>query len=520
MFVGSSYAQQGEFPVLERVCLGDKPSSDTPTIFAQGVMSSAWGLHSSQTFSQEGYRIYDDSTFVQNKGNELDKLFSYYNENGMFSGIVLAAEKGEVVYKRAFGFSDFEKKIPLDASSVFSIGSVTKPFTALAIMMLKEDGLLSYEDRLRDYFPAFPDYAKPITVRHLLTHTSGLVDFINDLDLLDKVPELTDEIGLDSLINQPGLKFEPGERYSYCNSGYFLLALIIERVTGKTYREFLEENIFKPLGMNHTYILDMTITHIPNRINSYKFFWEKNDDDLHLKANGNGNLYSTVDDLLLFDQALYSDKLISQETLRDAYDTRDLPRGRNYVYGFGWRIPTDPPGNIVYHNGGIAGFRAHFWRDMNNKNTLIVLSNNTWLSDAPDILSAADNIMQGKPYELGRIMVSEFFIENWYFKGFDAAVKRMRYAIENDSSRYDFSPASLNDVGYFFLNRNQVDEALRMFKFALELHPHDYDLWDSLGEAYMTAGNNVEAIKNYKKALELNPDCETAKRALQKLEKE
>lgn len=459
-------------------------------------------------------------TFAQNKSNELDKLFTYYSANGMFNGIVLAAENGKVVYKEAFGFSDFENKIPLDSSCVMSIGSVTKSFTAVAIMMLKEDGLLSYEDKLVDYFPVFLDYAQEITIRHLLTHTSGLVDYINDLDLLDKVPELTDEIGLDSLVNQSDLKFETGKKYSYCNSGYFLLGLIIGKVTNKTYREFLEENIFKPLGMNHTYVLDNSIKNIPNRTNSYKFFWQKSDDDLRLKANGNGNIYSTVDDLFLFDQALYGDKLVNQSTLQEAYDTTGVYTGRGYVYGFGWRIPTDLSGHVVYHNGGIAGFCSHFWRDLKNKNTLIVLSNNTWLSETPDILSAADKIMLGKPYKLGKIAVSEFFMESWYFKGFDVALKQMRYAVKNDSSQYDFSPDQLNSLGYFFLNKNRISEAIKIFKFALELNPNDYNLWDSLGEAYMTAGNNKEAIRNYKKALELNPECESAKRALLKLKKE
>ena len=464
--------------------------------------------------------ILHSSSFAQNRSMQLDSLFSYYNENGMFNGIVLAAENGKVVYKKAVGFSDFENKILLDTSSVFSIGSVTKPFTAVAIMMLKEKGLLSYEDKLTDYFPAFQDYAKTITIRHLLTHTSGLIDFINDLKLLEIVPDLTDKIGLDSLINQPALKFETGKKYSYCNSGYFLLALIIEKVSGKTYREFIEENILRPLGMKHTYILDETMTNIPNRINSYKFFWEKSDDDLHLKANGNGNMYSTVDDLLLFDQALYGDKLLHQETLREAYDTTGLPQGGSFVYGFGWKIQADSTGDIVSHNGAIAGFRAHLWRDLHNRNTLIVLANNTWLSQSPDILSAADNIMQGKSYQLGKIMVSEPFMENWYFRGFDAAMQKMCAILESDSSRYDFSSDCLNDLGYYFLNRNQVSEAISIFEFAIKLHPNNDNLWDSLGETYMKAGNKAQAIKNYKKALELNPDLETAKSALQKLEME
>lgn len=460
------------------------------------------------------------NSFAQNRNMQLDSLFSYYNVNGMFNGIVLAAENGKIVYKKAFGFSDFENKIPLDTSSVFSIGSVTKPFTAVAIMMLKEKGLLSYEDKLTNYFPAFPDYAKTITIRHLLTHTSGLVDFINDLKLLDKVPDLTDTIGFDSLINQPVLKVETGKEYSYCNSGYFLLGLIIEKITGKTYREFMAENILKPLGMKHTYVLDETMTNIPNRVNSYKFFWEKSDYDLHLKANGNGNIYSTVDDLLLFDQALYGDKLIHQETLREAYATTGLAHRRSFVYGFGWKIQADSTGKIVSHNGALAGFRAHLWRDLRNKNTLIILANNTWISEDPDILSAADNIMQGKPYKLGKIMMSEYFMENWYFKGFDAAMKQLHFIIGHDTSRYDLSPECINDLGYYFMDRIQAGDAIKIFELAVALHPNNGNLWDSLGEAYIKAGNRARAIKNYRKALELNPDLETAKSALQKLEKE
>ena len=456
--------------------------------------------------------------FAQHKNDELDKLFTYYCENGMFSGIVLAAENGNVVYKKAFGFSDFENKIPMGTSCVMSIGSVTKPITAFAIMMLKEKGLLSYEDKLVDYFPAFPDYAESITIRHLLTHTSGLVDFINDLDLLEKIPVLTDDVGLDSLINQSALKFETGKRYSYCNSGYFLLGLIIEKLTGKTYRRFLEENIFSPLGMNHTYVLDEVMTDIPNRTNSYRFFWDKSEDDLRLKANGNGNIYSTVNDLFLFDQALYSEQLISQSTLQEAYDTTGVRTRRGYVYGFGWRIPVGPPGNIVYHNGGIAGFRAHFWRDLTHRNTLIVLANNTWLSQNPDILSAAHNIMHNEPYRLGKVAVSQLFMENYNSKGIDYAIEQMRYAAESDSSKYDFSPNLMNDLGYFFVYRNKLSEAIQIFKVAIELHPDNYNLWDSLGEAYMSVGNKTEAIKYYKKALELNPSCETAKNAMQKLE--
>jgi tetratricopeptide (TPR) repeat protein len=128
--------------------------------------------------------------------------------------------------------------------------------------------------------------------------------------------------------------------------------------------------------------------------------------------------------------------------------------------------------------------------------------------------------MRGKPYKLGKIMVSEYFMENWYFAGFDAAMQKMLTTIRNDSSRYDFSPDCLNNLGYCFIDRNRLNDAIKIFEFAVELHPENDNLWDSLGEAYMKAGNRAQAIKNYRKALELNPDLETAKCALQILEKE
>ncbi len=140
--------------------------------------------------------------YAQEKSRNLNKLFSYYNLNGMFNGIVLAAENGKIIFKKAYGFADFERKTHLDTSSVFSIGSVTKPFTATAIMILNERGLLSYEDKLIKYYPNFPSYFEHITIRHLLTHTSGLYDFLGDLDLINKTPEVTNKIALDSLISQ------------------------------------------------------------------------------------------------------------------------------------------------------------------------------------------------------------------------------------------------------------------------------------------------------------------------------
>jgi len=461
------------------------------------------------------------SGLAQTKSEELDKLFGYYNENGMFNGVVLAAEDGNVIYEKAFGFADFENKIPLETSSVFAIGSTTKPFTALAIMMLKERRLLSYNDRLIKYFPQFPTYAKPITIRHLLLHTSGIPDYLNDLNLMDNLhnlPEVTAQIALDNLIKQPALKSKPGEKFDYSNSNYLLLALIIEKVSGMNWGEFLKKNIFLPVGMNHTCAYDESGNAIPGRVNSYEHFnWEKVDRDLRCKSFGDGNIYSTVQDMLLFDQALYTEKLISQKTLQAAYDDTGLLDRRKYVYGFGWKISIDTPGRIISHNSTIGGFRCQFWRDLDKKNTLIILANNWWLSETPDILAGSENIMLGKPYKLGKIRCTLLFYENWYFKGFAAAMNRMREAKTNESEKYDFPAPPLNQLGYFFLEKKQCREAVGVFQFGVELYPDDFNLWDSLGEAYMTAGDKENAVKCYQKALELKPDLESAKEALKTL---
>ena len=252
--------------------------------------------------------ILTGSYIAQSKSMQLDTLFSYYNENGMFNGIVLVAENSRIVYNKGFGFSNFENKSSFDSSSVFAIGSITKSYTATAIMMLKEKNLLSYDDKISKYFTEFPEESFKITIRNLLTHTSGIPDFRSGKFGVFKLPLLTNEIAYNTIKDNFDLLFDPGSEYSYSNSNYFLLAMIIEKITGMSYPEFMKENIFKPLGMNNTYINYEFRDSIPNRINGYTYYWKKTDYDLTDKAIGHGNIYSTIYDQYLFDQALYSEK--------------------------------------------------------------------------------------------------------------------------------------------------------------------------------------------------------------------
>jgi len=456
---------------------------------------------------------------AQEKSQELDRLFSYYHENGMFNGAVLAAENGKVIYSKTFGFSDFENKKSLDASSVFNIASTTKPFTALGIMMLQERGKLSYADKLSDYFPEFPAYAKGITIRHLLTHTSGMIDFLNDLHLHFQHPVLTTRMAFDALVRQPALKFKSGEKFAYSNSGYLLLAMIIEKVSGKTYREFMAENIFQPLGMTHTCAYDETTATPASRVNAYRNIWQKSEVDLEIQSIGDGNIFSTTGDLFLFDQALYGETLVRQSTLREAYDTTRLTayNKRGDTYGFGWHIQGGEKGQVVYHHGGAGGFRCQYWRNLSKKDTLIILGNNTWLSACPEIMSGAQNIMLARPFAFAKVSITEKFFELWYLRGFELAIKVLRDAMANARAQYDFSEGSINDLGYTFINRSEFRRAVEIFTINTELYPESANTFDSLGEAYLKAGDKERAIVNYEKSLQLDPQNAGAAEILKKL---
>jgi len=460
------------------------------------------------------------NSFPQNKSIELDKLFKYYEENARFSGVVLAAENGRIIYKKAFGFSDFESKKLLDTTFVFNIASTTKPFTALAIMMLKERGQLSYDDKLLKFLPDFPAYAKDITIRHLLTHTSGVTDYVNEMHLDRILPVLTTKLVYDSLIVQQSLNFAPGEKYSYSNSGYFLLALIIEKVSGKSYREFMVENIFKPLGMNNTYAYDESVSELPNRVNAYIGYWQKNEDDINLKVPGDGNIYSTASDLFLFDQALYSSKLIQQQTMVEAYDTANLFTLKNngLKYGYGWNILPDTAGTIVYHVGSAGGFRCQFWRNLDKKNTLIILSNNTSIQFNTGILSGAQRIMKEEPYTLDKISIAELFYEILFSDGFDVAIKKIKEAKENNNPKYIFPEMEINNLGYYMMySKNEPLHALELFKFNVKLYPESGNVYDSLGEAYLQIGDNTLAAEAYQKSIQLDPDNTNAANILNNL---
>ncbi|WP_228852212.1 serine hydrolase [Aegicerativicinus sediminis] len=274
---------------------------------------------------------------------------------------LLVAKDGKPIYRKAFGMANLELQVPLKPENVFELGSITKQFTAVSILMLQEQGKLKITDEITKYIPDYPTLNKTITIYHLLNHTSGIKSYTDLVNFqstarLDKTPS---EI-IDVFKNEP-MDFEPGEKFRYNNSGYILLGYIIEQVSGVSYEEFINKNIFKPLGMKHSYYGNNSDI-IPNRAAGYKMDSDgyANSDYLSMSLPyAAGSLMSTIDDLLKWQNAINSNKLISKESLDSAIHGSELNNSEHIPYGFGWG-EQDVKGSKGYgHGGGIFGYTTN-----------------------------------------------------------------------------------------------------------------------------------------------------------------
>ncbi len=304
------------------------------------------------------------SAFSQNLTAEFDKLLQEtFKPNGP-GAAVLVANKDQVIYHKAFGMANLELDVPLRHDHVFRIGSVTKQFTCAAIMQLEEQGKLSLQDDLTKFIPDYPTQGKKITVEHLLTHTSGIKSYTGMKEWTGEVrrKDFTVSGLIDFFKDQP-MDFEPGTKYEYNNSGYILLGFIIEKVSGKTYAEYMSEHFFKPLGMKNSYY-DEHAPIIKNRAAGYS----------QGDVSGNyvnaaflsmtqpyaaGSLLSTVEDLFIWTKALHSGKVVKPESLKKMTTPYILPDGTNTRYGYGLQMGNLLGSLSVEHSGGIHGFLSN-----------------------------------------------------------------------------------------------------------------------------------------------------------------
>ncbi len=304
-----------------------------------------------------------------------DSFFNVLASRSHFNGSALIAHDGKILYRHEFGFSNFKTKELLSDTSEFQLGSVSKQFTAVSIMMLKERGLLNYDDSAVKYFPDFP--YRGVTIRMLLDHRSGLPNymFTCSAECRDQATLIDNMQVMDMLAKyKPQCYFKPDRRFNYCNTNYCVLAAIVEKISGEIFSDFARKNIFEPLNMKRTFIYDKYDTTIPNKVTGYNVGYRKAGIDFLDGVAGDKGVYSTVSDLLKWDQGLYGNKLLSQATLKEAYTPHTRWMGGR-SYGFGWRLMKLGDDTIVYHGGWWHGFNCDFVRDIKDKNTIIVLSN-------------------------------------------------------------------------------------------------------------------------------------------------
>jgi len=311
--------------------------------------------------------------------DKVDELFAEWDKPdspGCALGII---KNGKLIHKRGYGMANLEHDVPISSKTVFQLNSTSKQFTAASMVLLEEQGKISLGDDARKYLPEMPEYESPITIRHLIHHTSGIRDYLELMEMAGKSEHdyFTDDEAVEMLARQKELNFKPGDEYLYSNSGYFLMSVIVKRASGKSLREFAEENIFKPLGMKNTHFHDDHTVIVKNRAAGYS---PREDGGYRVNMTtldmvGDGGVFTTVEDLLLWDQNFYHNKLGGRDLVNQLLTPGTLNSGEKLSYAFGLGVGTYMGLKMISHAGAFAGFRSQMIRFPEQSFSVICLAN-------------------------------------------------------------------------------------------------------------------------------------------------
>lgn len=485
------------------------------------------------------------------------KIESYFNQiSGLhqLNGNILLAGKGKVITNKSFGYADFGTHKPNTTDIHFNLCSISKIFTSTAILQLRDKGKISLDDHVVKYLPVFP--FADITIKQLLTHTSGLPDLELFEDLLKQYHDtiITNMNVITELKKwKQGLYFKPGDRYRYNNIGYDLLAMVIEKITGSTFPVYLEKYIFKPAGMNetylsvypnHYYVNDTTCVkmHI-QRHPYYDTIYSYADSSSRYKytnynftgTQGNGNVISTTGDLLKFDHAFFTGRLLKLSTMEEAFTPLKLNSGETYYgpmdtyvgegkmsYGLGWDIWEQPgSGKSVGHGGFMFGNATFYAHNQENKQTIIVFDN-TACSEFGRIVTSANLLLNGnEPMDIRNHHSLAFVYGSTLVnQGPDAAIVLFN-SLKSDTAHYYLSEWEFNQLGGNLLYRSSFEGherlAVEVFKINTFLFPASFNTYDSYAEGLRATGKKQEAIIMYQKSISLNPDNIEGKKSLEEL---
>jgi len=492
------------------------------------------------------YLLIPSAAFSQDQGisKRMDSLFQTISTYKLLNGAAQITVNDNTIYKSSSGYSDFvQAKLNRETTS-FALGSVSKIFTSTAILQLRDKGKFKLNDHFIKYFPEFP-YSN-ITIRQLLSHTSGLPDYSIFESAVAKQPEkvfnIADIIPLLKNLNQ-ALIFNPGQKWQYSNLNFCLLALLVEKMSSSSFDVYVTEKIFKPAGMldtyfytgkqnrpvkqaiNHDYTLFINTTPI-NADSIKKTRWRTYNLNGLL---GQGNIYSTTTDMIKFDQALYGTKLLKPESLSEAFTVTPLNTGIPNVagsalgtagYGLGWYVLQDTSfGKIVFHTGGVPGAICMFVRNVSRKQSFVLFDN----AFSPNVFNIGRNILKilnAQPANRLRKTLTRDYVIALTEKGVDAAFIKL-YTLKSDSLHYSLSEDEMNELGLQLLyagkTPNHISDALEVLKLNVLLFPRSFNTYDSYGEALAFVGKKQEAIEMYKKSLELNHQNKGGQTALERL---
>jgi CubicO group peptidase (beta-lactamase class C family) len=457
----------------------------------------------------------------QSKSEKIDQLISKYNEYRYFNGSALVAENFNVVFKKGYGLANMEWNIPNAPDTKHRLGSITKQFTSMLIMQLVQRGKIKLDGKLTEYLPYYrKDTGDRITIEMLLTHSSGIPSYTGKQNFFSEVSRKFYKP--DDFVKEQcsgDLEFEPGKQFAYNNSGYFILGAIIEKLSGKSYAEVLKENIFDPLGMKNTGY-DLAEPILEKRASGYEknLYGYRNAPFLDMSLPyAAGSLYSTVEDLLIWDKALQTEKLLPKKFMDEIFKPRIDAFGGKYA--FGWSIMKKKIGDTEYevitHGGGINGFNTINYFIPKNGAAVILFSN---AGGAPlgEMADKIVDILNGKEVQMPSQSLAERLGSIINDEGIQAAVDQFK-EMKNAKELFALKESEMNQLGYSLLNENKFDEAAAVFKLNVDEFPKSANVYDSYGEALLKKGNKEEAIINYKKSLELNPNNTGAIKALNDL---
>jgi len=319
-------------------------------------------------------------SLTSSENAKIDEVFSDYAKPDSAGCSLGVYRNGSIAYAHGYGMASLELGVPITPQTVFDIGSTSKQFTAFSILLLQQQGKLSVDDDIRKFMPEIPDYGHRITLHHLMTHTSGMRDYAGLFDLAG-IPEqnlTNDQDAVDLIVRQKALNFNPGDEWDYSNTGFFLLSQVVKRVTGKTLRDFEQENVFTPLGMTSTQIFNDHTLIIPHRATGYSYDRERKAFGVEMsnfEQTGDGSIQTTVEDLQKWDENFYNAKVGGPDLIKQMQVVGKLNSGEEHAYAAGLEITKYRGQPVVRHGGAWAGYRAELLRFPQQHTSIAVLCN-------------------------------------------------------------------------------------------------------------------------------------------------